>query len=203
MKVKYFLRGLGTGIILTALVLCVSYRSGSKSGNVVEQARELGMVFPAGTKEPLEPTALPDEKTAAPEQTAAPTEKSASGVGVTGKVPSEKPTAEQTTKTSGKPSGSPSVQSSAKPSATARATKNPVGTVSPVTAEGKKFTVRGGLISSSIAREMKAAGIIKDADAFDEYLEKNGYARKVRAGIYYIPKGSTYDDLARIITRQN
>ena len=47
MKLKYFLRGLGTGIILAALILCISYRSGKSSEkSVVDQAKELGMIFP-------------------------------------------------------------------------------------------------------------------------------------------------------------
>ena len=52
MRLKYFLRGLGTGIILTALILCISYRSGKSGESVVDQAKELGMVFPEGTRPP-------------------------------------------------------------------------------------------------------------------------------------------------------
>ena len=46
MKSKWFLRGLGVGIIVTALLLCITYRSSSENTNVIKQARELGMVFP-------------------------------------------------------------------------------------------------------------------------------------------------------------
>ncbi len=46
MKSKWFLRGLGVGIVVTALLLCVTYRSSSENTNVIKQARELGMVFP-------------------------------------------------------------------------------------------------------------------------------------------------------------
>lgn len=46
MKIKWFLRGLGVGIVLTALLLCMTYRASQKNNNVIKQAKELGMVFP-------------------------------------------------------------------------------------------------------------------------------------------------------------
>ena len=49
MKLKYFLRGLGVGMVVTALVLCIAYRNSSSGKSVVEQAKELGMAFPQGT----------------------------------------------------------------------------------------------------------------------------------------------------------
>ncbi|MBO5485868.1 MAG: endolytic transglycosylase MltG [Eubacterium sp.] len=171
MKLRYFLRGLGVGIVLTAIILCVSYRSqGTPGGDVVEEAKKLGMVFPEGSQKPEDnftaapatatPAVTTPAATVTPETTKKP-EKTvvASGAGVTGE-------------TTGK------------------------------TKKGTKFTVREGLLSSSVAREMKEAGIIKDDEALDEYLEKSGYGRKVRSGTYYIPKGASYAEIARIITRQ-
>ena len=46
MKAKWFIRGLGTGIVLTALILCMAYRSNRNDGSVIKEAKELGMVFP-------------------------------------------------------------------------------------------------------------------------------------------------------------
>ena len=67
----------------------------------------------------------------------------------------------------------------------------------------KTFVVRNGLLSSSVAREMAEQGIIDDADAFDEFIEKNGYGRKVRSGTYKIPNGADFETIAKIITRQD
>lgn len=212
MKLKYFLRGLGTGILLTALILCINYRTNSSGQDVVEQAKKLGMVFPEGTAKPADEELLP---TAAPE-TAAPTAKAdakpaASGAGVTGEEPG------QAAKTQAPEAGNaptvtpnataqtprPTARSTPKPAvrSTPKPTKKPSGTTT--TKGGRKFTVRGGLLSSSVAREMKEAGIIQNADAFDEFLEKSGNARKVRAGTYRIPVGASYEEIARIITRQD
>ncbi len=60
MKLKYYLRGLGIGIIITTIILTISY-SGRKSEitdeEIIQRAEELGMVmeedslFPLGKKE--------------------------------------------------------------------------------------------------------------------------------------------------------
>lgn len=179
MKLKYFLRGLGIGILFTALVLCISYRSENSDSSVIERARKLGMEFPEKTPDTLlNPTESPDTAasgqavrtpTATPGKTGAPTA-----------TPTSKATAEPTAKSTAKPTAKPTEET---------------------TEKTHTFTVRSGLLSSSVAREMKEAGIIKDADAFDEYLEKSGMGRKVLAGKYKIPAGASYEEIVRIITK--
>lgn len=176
MKKKYFLRGLGAGILITALILSIGYRKQDSGETVVQRAKELGMVFP--------------EKT--PQATA-----SGSAVAVTA-TPADTPEA------SPKQSESPTADTTKKPDAkpTATSTKKDKPTPTAGSSAGKrKFTVRDGLLSSSVAREMKEAGIIKDADAFDKYIEKSGMARKIRTGTYKIPVGASYSQIAKIITR--
>ena len=53
MKIKMFLRGFGVGVIITALILCITYRNGQKHNNVIQQAKELGMEFPKNETEEL------------------------------------------------------------------------------------------------------------------------------------------------------
>lgn len=176
MKIRFFLRGLGIGILMTTLVLCVFYRTQNSEGSIVERARKLGMEFPEQTADPLiNPTASPEVTSAATAEPAVETA-AATDVPVQPSAPTQPPA--ETEK--------PVEQPTAKPDARKTHT----------------FTVRGGLLSSSVAREMKAAGVIEDDEALDEYLEKNGLARKVRAGKYKIPVGASYEEIAKIITRQ-
>lgn len=191
MKFQYFLRGLGVGLVLSAIVLCVTYRvSGNTGVNVVEEAKKLGMVFPEGTQAPentpesiLNPTPEPDEAGESGEPESSP---AASGAGVTGKETneSEDKKTEKTKK---------------KAKATAKPKKN---TKSDSDKSGAKFTVKSGQVSSSVAREMKEAGIIEDAADFDRFLQETGYSRKIRSGTYTIPSGSSYSQIAKIITKQ-
>lgn len=164
--IKYFLRGLGVGIVLTALVFSIGYRVNAPKQNVVEQAKELGMVFPEGTAVPVAVTNQPVQETTAQE------------------------TPDQATPTQTEPATTRPKQSE-KPQNTPKSEGDIKGT---------RFTVRGGLLSSSVAREMMEAGIIKSDKALDDYLEKSGYATEIRAGTYFIPKGAGYEEIARIIT---
>ncbi len=193
MKLKYFLRGLGVGIIVTTLILCFVYRKNNARVNVVEQAKKMGMVFPEETEEPAEETVQPDvtvppatpEVTAEPAPVAEHTEPPVpSGAGVQGGTPEATDTPAPTDKPKDKKK-SPASGTSAK--------KNK---------KSKTFTVRSGLLSSSVAREMKEAGIIDDVDAFDEYMEQSGNSRKIITGTYKIPKGASFEEIAKIITRQ-
>ncbi len=194
MKLKYFLRGLGVGILLTALVLCISYRSNpGESTDVVEQAKKLGMVFPKGTQEPPTVSIPPAETaSAAPVPTTVPTISAVgSGAGVTG----EETAQPQQTQQPAQPAAVPTDAPPATTEKVADSGKKPK-------TSGTKFTVRGGLTSATVAREMEEAGIIDSAEAMDEYMEKNGFSRKIRAGEYTIPKGASYAQIARIITKQ-
>lgn len=184
MKMKFFLRGLGIGILVTTLVLCVSYRKQNSDQSVVERARELGMEFPEKTPETLlQPSASPE-------------------MAISGSAVASTPEQPQVTQVAQvSPSPAP-VAATIQPqqSVTAKPVEKPKAT------DGRKtrtFTVRSGLLSSSVAREMKAAGVIADDEALDDYLEKSGLARKVRAGKYKIPVGASYEEIARIITRQD
>ena len=80
-----------------------------------------------------------------------------------------------------------------------KATKEPKETQKP-SGKTRSFTVRSGLLSSSVSRELKEAGFIKDSDKFDHYLEKSGLAKKLIAGDYKIPVGASQEEGARIIT---
>lgn len=173
MKMKYFLRGLGVGILLTALVLCIGYRQNNSEETVVQRARDLGMEFPKKTPDTLL-TASGSASMISPSPSAESTQ-----------------AATETAGTTDEPTRKPESAATSEPDSEQETTKNT-----------RTFTVRDGLLSSSVAREMREAGVIKDADAFDKYLEKTGMARKIRAGKYKIPKGAGYEEIAKIITRQ-
>ena len=162
MKMRYFLRGLGVGVLLATLLLCISYRGQNSENSIIKQAKELGMQFPEKTPDTL-------------------IQPSATGQAVA--VQSKKPVRTKT------------------PDSTAaqKATKEPKETQKP-SGKTRSFTVRSGLLSSSVSRELKEAGFIKDSDKFDHYLEKSGLAKKLIAGDYKIPVGASQEEVARIIT---
>ena len=182
MKLKYFLRGLGVGMVVTALVLCIAYRNSSSGKSVVEQAKELGMVFPQGTSEP-EVTATPEsENTKKPKSTK--------------KAATKKP-AKKASETKKPAAASGAGVSAAVEKATKKPTKKPKTTAASVVT----VNLEGNWISSTVARELEKRGVVKSASQFDHYLEKSGAAKRIRSGTYKIAKGASYEEIARIITK--
>lgn len=177
MKIKWFLRGLGAGIVLTALLLCVTYRSDQQNNNVIKQAKQLGMVFPENETTDVEEIA---EELAQEVKDNKASDDVVSGKSVDVKSEEEKKSQEKLDNS-----------------------KNDITDASVYHKKTKTFVVRGGLLSSSVAREMEQAGIIESADEFDDYLEKEGYGRLVKSGTYKIPDGADFETIAKIITRQD
>ena len=59
----------------------------------------------------------------------------------------------------------------------------------------------GGSESDTCARIIREAGLIDDGVAFNKYLISSGLDRKIRSGTKQIPRGSTFEEIANIITR--
>ncbi len=178
MNVKWFLRGLGIGIVVTALLLCITYRNTEKNMSVIQKAKELGMVFPEVETEAVEQSVekrlekQPDSKEVSP-----------AAVEGTEKVEESEKKKEAKDKL--------------------EKSKDDIQNASNYHGKNRTFVVRSGLLSSSVSREMEEAGIIDDADEFDEYLQEKGYERMVRSGKYKIPADADIETIAKIITRQD
>lgn len=186
MKRKYYMRGLGIGILVTALILGIS--SGQKRSMTDEEikarAKELGMVEstvlsnlpeqtkPAETTEQTEPV----EETK-PVKTTEPTEP----------VEETKPakTAEQT-----EPVETTEPVSPTEP--TEPAETQPTETVS--------IVIRSGESSVSVSKSLEEAGLVTDASDYDRFLCENGYDKKIRTGNYEIPVGASEETIALMIT---
>lgn len=175
MKAKCFLRGFGIGIVMTALLLCITYRSEEKDRSIIREAKELGMVFPERETQSVEETAEHLLKKEEDVSVVSP-----SAVEVSEETEKEKKTKEKLD-----------------------ARKKDIKKASKYHGENRTFIVREGLLSSSVSREMEEAGIIEDGDELDRYLQKNGYEKMVRSGKYKIPADADIAQIAKIITRQD
>ena len=54
--------------------------------------------------------------------------------------------------------------------------------------------------SQSVSRLLQNAGAISNASEFDKFLISNGYSERIRVGVCNIPGGSTFEQIAKIIT---
>ncbi len=177
MKLKYYLRGLGIGIVVSTLILMITYNVKGKLTNseIIKKAEALGMVMETTT-----PDALFTDSTTADDSNQETT------------TPEENTTENQTTE-------APTTQESTTPEPTTEAPTQE-STDSVVTST---LSIRGGMFSSAVAQALQSSGIIKDAGDFDRYLESNGYSERIMTGDYQVDSSMSYEQLAKIITKSN
>lgn len=174
MKLKYFLRGLGAGIIFGALIMLAAYMtSGSykvSDEEIIKRAKELGMV--QGDNSIIATTAEEKEdKTSEDVKSTEPSEQST------------KETTENTTETTTEATTEATTQSASGDTVT--------------------ISVRSGMGSYEVSVILKDAGIIEDASDFDAYLNANGYSTRIEVGEYICSPDMTYEQLAEMLLKGN
>ena len=189
MKLKYYLRGLGIGMAVTALILGISFsgRQGQEAQTLTdeqirERASELGMV------DSSELTLAALQNSAQPQITMEPevTEESET-------MTEPEATAEPETATEPKATAEPEMTT--KP----EATKEPELITAPEQSQ-TTITIKKGSDSGSVSRVLYEAGLVENAKVFDNYLCNNGYSRSINPGIYEIAPGTSEEEIAKIIT---
>lgn len=202
MKVKYFLRGLGTGIIFATVILMLAgnRNKAMSDDEVMARAEQLGMVQKDALDKALED--IKSTKTPTVTTEAAVTSKPA--VHATDKPVVSK---EPGNKANGNGAGSAS-ETKAPVKTEIPKTKAPTSepTVTPKkkdTSEKKYVTVTisAGMWSEEIAAHLYKLGLVKNAKEFDKFLCDNGYGDDIKIGVYEIPKDSSYKEIANIITK--
>lgn len=211
MKLKYYLRGLGIGILVTVILCAIS--SGSKKTmtdeEVMARAKELGMVESmfltdmAATPTPVPavtdvPTAAPNKS---PEETGKVTEPSTVPTTEPSVAPTEEPTATPTTEPmeTPKPTATSEPTKTPEPEATPSVTATP-GEPTPEPEAKVTITIERGASSGTVSRMLADAGLVESASSYDKYLCEGGYDKKIRVGVYEIAQGATENEIARIIT---
>jgi len=63
-----------------------------------------------------------------------------------------------------------------------------------------ELVIKSGMFSHHVADLCKTLGLVEDAKEFDSYLIRNGYASKIRTNRYEIPVGASYEEIASLIT---
>ena len=189
MKLKYYLRGLGIGMAVTALILGISFsgRQGQEAQTLTdeqirERASELGMV------DSSELTLAALQNSAQPQTTMEP-----------------EVTEESETMTEPEATAEPEMTTKPEPTAEPKMTTEPEATeeLELTTAPEQSqttITIKKGSDSGSVSRMLYEAGLVENAKAFDNYLCNNGYSRSINPGIYEIAPGTSEEEIAKIIT---
>ena len=200
MKLRYYMRGLGIGMLITALILILSGRtSGQLSDEQIKaRAAELGMVMEDKSvlkESEASPGAALEETEEKPEEVepeeVEPEEVEPEEV-ETEEVESEEVEPEEVEPEEEKPK-------EVEPEETEAEKVTPEETVP---AETVTITARSGASSVAVAKQIEDAGLVSSAGDFDRYLCQNGYDKKICVGTYAIPVGATEEEIARAITKK-
>ena len=217
MKRKYYLRGLGIGILVTALVFTFTGPKEMTDDEIIKRAEELGYVkeedpdstinlkdlLETGTPTPSPisaptskpgPTEIPEETTVptdAPTFTPTPTVEPSATVMPT-PTKAVEPTAEPTP--TPVPTVVPTESATPQPTATAVPTKGPEEII---TAE---ISVERGNTATAVCNKIQAAGIVEDGVALKEYLVEHQMTDYINIGVYTLSSDMTYEEIAKILT---
>lgn len=193
MKLKYYVRGLGIGIVFATLLCVISFKVSGKADmsdtEVIKRAEALGMIMKTDilkeeTSEEETTTETKDNKEETESESEADTKETVNE--------SKAETVAETLPAQTEPVTEAIIQTEA----VTEAVTEPVKTV----IENISVDVISGMDSGSVSKLLYAAGVVNDAAEFDRYLVNNNYANNIRTGNYVIPKGSSYDEIAKILT---
>ena len=173
MKLKYYLRGLGIGILVTAVIMGVTQGSRKETlsdREIRERAAALGMVEPGNSLADLEAAETP--------------------------AATEIPEAIETPEAAETPAATEAPAATETPEVTARPTQKPAEEE-----EGSSYTfeIQAGDSSYQVAYRLQQAGLVADARDFDNYLCSKGYDRKLKTGSYEIPETATEEEISEIL----
>lgn len=181
MKLKYYLRGLGVGIVVTAVILTIANHLGNKMSDedIIKRAAKLGMVMKED--ESLFPPTEPETTT--PEPTSpSPTEQDTTAV---------KPAEQETT-----------TPETTTPVPTEPETTTPVPAepqTSGVVIHTATITVTSGMYSEAVSQKLEEVGIVKNWREFNEYLTSNGYAERLQTGTHSFNSEMDFNEIAEIL----
>jgi len=183
-KLKYYLRGLGIGIIVTTIILvsCFSMQKPKMTdAQIIEKASQLGMIMPeqdsvvAAETETTEPeeTQQKNEQQVAAEEVQQETEQQT-------EVPKEQATEE--------------TQQDAPSEDTENAESEEPAQQEPFT-----LVVNRGDVCRTMCENLAANGVIDDSEGLRKYLSEVGYASFISAGTYQIPYHASYEEITNIL----
>lgn len=207
MKLKYYLRGLGIGMIVTALILGISFSSRQEQASqpmtddqIRERAAELGMV----DSSELTLAALQNSAKQQAESTLEETTETQEQKEITGETTEETETTAEPQETQTE-TAEPETTASPEPAAEPETTTAQEVTSAPETTAAEQtqtagITINRGADSGSVSRQLYEAGLVENAKAFDNYLCNNGYSRSINPGTYEIAPGTSEEEIAKIIT---
>lgn len=219
---KYYFRGLGLGIIVTALIMGIALSRDTKremtDAEIIARAKELGMTENTRLVEPSETDENQEETEPSPQKETV-TEPVKKDVAVAKPQEDvEEPSKDGKESSEEQPADQAQSEPQEKPEAdtnemtkqdedtgqeeTPPTEESPEDTSQQQTASAVSITIVSGDGSYTVAKKLEEAGVVFSASDYDDYLCQNGYDKRLRTGTFQIPKGASNEQIAKIVTSQ-
>lgn len=176
MRLKYYLRGLGIGIIVTTIILMISFSKKDKSMSdeeVIARATQLGMVMKEETGSQSQETETPSETEPQEPETPDASDSDEAPIGADGIHSEDAPeqgTADGIPEDAGAAENTPYI-----------------------------LTIQSGDVCRVVCERLEENGVIPSAETLRKYLFEIGYASNMGTGDYEIPYGLTDPEVAEIL----
>lgn len=192
MRLKYYLRGLGLGIIFAVIIMMIGFHGNKQSMSdteIIEKAKTLGMV-----------EAKNISGTVADEYNSEKTDSSATNSDASSqKAETEQDSQMQDSQTAQEDTQQEDTQQeAAQPAADAKQeTVEPQDAVTTYT-----ISVTSQDTCRTIAEKLNALNLVDDAEQFRIYMGQKGADHFIADGEHVIPQGASYDDIITILTQK-
>lgn len=213
MKRKYYMRGMGVGVLITALLCAVALPEGKEpmtDEQVIARAKELGYEKKESgvTADDINKIKDNGKTTATPAVTAAPeTSKDVTPEWTQGPTVSPIPTPDAPEQPAAPTAKAEQLTETAtpKPESTKAPTKAPTATTaptkSPIVADYCTITVERGMTARGVAERLVSIGAIADAEEFVQYLIHQKLTDYINVGTFHVPQGASYAEIAKLLTQ--
>ena len=195
MRLKYYLRGIGIGVIFATILLSINFYFGENNftkqelsdEEIIARASELGMIMPEENIEDTDSSKDSNDASEAETNSEAATDASLDNNDETNteQVP-EDVTGEVK-----------DVLESEEAKAVDASDSSVDNTITYV-----PFTVRGGESSGTVSNNLYKAGLVSSSDDFNQYITEIGMDNRIQAGTFYVKQGSTYDDIVALLVNK-
>lgn len=197
LKLRYFIRGLGIGIVFTAIVMSLSLQASRSriirenaltKEEIMEKAMGYGMIMSASDdttsveqKDPSKEEQSQEKNQDVKEEQDAEDDQL--------KESNDDDQQNEKDEKDNKDKVEPNVDS----------TKDKDLIIS---IDYTPIKIASGMTATSVGKLLNEKGVIEDADEFRTYMSEQGYSSKILVGEYLIPLDATYKKIADIITRK-
>lgn len=224
MERKYYLRGLGIGIAVTAIIMGIVHPGGKTMTDkeIIARAKELGMVENTVLSDTIDEDTKKentDENTAgdsavtdqSQNKTSQDSAKVDDAVQTAGdNVSVDETDAQKDTDDAEAENGAdrpddvdatPDSTEDVETETESEEEEEPADTHEIITSAAiKTITVNSGDGSYTVAKKLADVGVVTSAETFDTFLCQNGYDKRLRTGTFSIPADASDEQIARIVT---